>query len=71
MVNVMAVLLVLFGLAFVLKTDWILEVRRREKAAGTNDEPEDVDMPEWASGLTQAFGLFFLLFGLGFILQPL
>lgn len=71
MVDVVPVLLLIFGLISALKPAWVVAISRRQKAAGTNKNPRDIEMTDTHYGVTRIAGIAFLVFGLIFTLQSL
>lgn len=71
MVDVVPILLLIFGLISVIAPEWIAAVHRRQKAAGTTQRPEEIEPSDGFYALTRISGLFFVLFGLVFTIQSL
>lgn len=71
MVDVIPVLLLLFGFIAVFKPKWVAAIDRRQKAAGTTRSPQDIEMSESYYGIIRIAGIGFILFGLIFTVQSL
>lgn len=71
MVDVVPVLLLVFGSISVLKPEWVAAVHRRQKAAGTTSRPSEIEVTGSWLALTRVTGVFFVLFGLYFASRSL
>ena len=71
MVDVVPVLLLVFGLVAVVEPELVAAVDRRQKSAGTTRSPGDVEMSETYYGVVRAVGLGLLLLGLVFTVRSL
>lgn len=71
MVDVVPLLLLVFGLVSLLKPGWVAAVHRRQTAAGTTLDARAVDVTETWLAVTRITGLGFVLFGLYFTLGSL
>jgi len=71
MVDVVPLLLLVFGVIAVLKPEWVAMIDRRQKAAGTTRRPADVEMTEGHHSFLRLVGFIFVLFGVVFTLQGL
>lgn len=71
MVDVIPVLLLVFGLVSAIKPEWIAAIHRHQKAAGTDRRSEDIGATETWIGMTRVTGIVFILFGLVFTAQSL
>ena len=69
MVDLIPVLLFIFGLVTVGKPEWVAALDRRQKAAGTTRHPREIEMSETYYGLVRLAGIGFTIFGLVFILR--
>ncbi|WP_435320299.1 DUF6199 family natural product biosynthesis protein [Haloarchaeobius sp. TZWSO28] len=69
MVDIVPVLLFVFGLVAVGKPEWIAAIDRRQKAAGTTRSPDDVEMSETYYAVVRLAGVGFTLIGLLFIVR--
>ncbi|WP_436934274.1 DUF6199 family natural product biosynthesis protein [Halovenus marina] len=71
MVDVVPVLLFVFGCIAVFRPEWIAAIDRRQKAAGTTRSPADVELTETYHVVVRVVGILFVLFGIVFILRSL
>lgn len=71
MVDVIPVLLFVYGCISISKPEWAMKVHRWQKAAGTKNRPADIEPSDVAYAVNYVAGAFFLLFGLVFTLQSL
>lgn len=71
MVDIVPVVLLVFGLVSVLKPEWVAAVHRRQKASGTTRRPRDIEVTETWLAVTRMAGLAVVLFGLLFTLRSL
>lgn len=71
MVDVVPVLVLLFGFISLCKPEWLAVVHRRQKAAGTTQRPEDIHVTDSWITVTRVAGIAFILFGLIFTFQSL
>lgn len=71
MVDAVPVLLLLFGIVSLFKPDWVAAVHRRQKAAGTTHQPQDIGVTASWITFTRISGLAFILFGFVFTLRSL
>lgn len=69
MVDLIPVLLFVFGLVALSKPEWVASIDRRQKAAGTTRSPGDIEMSETYYGAVRLAGVGFTLFGLLFIVR--
>lgn len=69
--DLVPVLLFIYGLVSVLKPEWMMAIHRRQKAAGTTNRPEDIEPSDGAYLLNYIAGVFFVIFGLIFTLRSL
>lgn len=69
MVDLIPVLLFVFGLIALTKPDWVAAIDRRQKAAGTTRSPGDVKISETYYAVVRLAGIGFTLFGLLFIIR--
>ena len=71
MVDIIPVVLAVFGLVAVWKPEWVATVDRRQKAAGTTRRPDEIEMSETYHVVVRLAGVAFLLFGVVFTLRSL
>ncbi|WP_458191014.1 hypothetical protein [Haladaptatus sp. NG-WS-4] len=67
MIDLIPVLLFVFGLIALSKPEWVAAIDRRQKAAGTTRSPSDMEMSETYYGVVRLAGIGLTLFGLLFI----
>lgn len=71
MVDVIPVLLLVFGVTAVLKPELVAAIDRRQKASGTTRRPEDIEMTDGYYSFIRVIGSLFVLFGVVFTLRSL
>lgn len=71
MVDVIPVVLLVFGIVALTKPEWVAMIDRRQKAAGTTRRSGDIEMSETYYTIVRVAGLGFTLFGLIFTLRSL
>lgn len=71
MVDVIPVLLLVFGLVSAIKPEWIAVIHRRQKAAGTTHQPDEIEATETWLGVTRIGGIVFILIGFLLTIQNL
>lgn len=71
MVDIIPVLLLMFGVVALVKPEVVATIDRRQKAAGTTRQPSDVEMSETYYAVVRIIGLGLVLFGLIFTLRSL
>ncbi len=69
MVDLVPVVLFVGGLIAIGKPDWMAALDRRQKAAGTTRDPDEVEMDPTYYVLIRLLGVGFTLFGLLFIIR--
>ena len=67
MVDLIPVLLFVFGIVAMGRPEWVAAVDRRQKAAGTTRRSSEIEMSETYYAVIRIAGVGFTLFGLAFI----
>jgi hypothetical protein len=69
MVDIVPVILFVFGLVALGKPEWVAAIDRRQKATGTTRRPDEIEMTDTYYVVIRLFGAAFAFFGLVFILR--
>ena len=69
MVDLIPVLLFVFGFIVMMKPEWVAAIDRRQKAAGTTRRPSDIETSETYYAFVRITGVGFTLFGFLFIVR--
>ena len=69
MVDLLPTLLLVFGVVAAVRPGLVAAVDRRQKAAGTTRQPEDVELSATYYTVVRLAGVAFALFGLVFVVR--
>lgn len=70
-VDVIPVLLLVFGLISATRPEWIAAIHRHQKATGTTHRPDDIEVTETWMGIPRVAGTVLVVVGLLFTIQSL
>ncbi len=71
MVDLVPLVILVFGTIAAIKPGWIAALHRRQKAAGTTTRPGDIEVSESFPAVVRLAGVAFALFGLFFVFRSL
>ena len=64
MSSLVAAVFIGLGIVSLLQPEWLIKIDREVKAAGTDNDPDEIEFAEWWFVVGRMTGIFAILFGL-------